>query len=46
MGAVIGDEVQFGINCSVNVGCVIASRVTVAPHAFVEGWIEAGTTVR
>ena len=46
MGAVIGDDVSFGINCSVNVGCVIASRVTVAPHAFVEGWIEAGTTVR
>jgi bifunctional UDP-N-acetylglucosamine pyrophosphorylase/glucosamine-1-phosphate N-acetyltransferase len=46
MGAVIGDDVLFGINCSVNVGCVIASRVTVAPHAFVEGWIEAGTTVR
>ena len=46
MGAVIGDGVRFGINCSVNVGTVVGSRVSVAPHSAVEGWIEEDTTVR
>ncbi len=46
MGAVIGDDVRFGINCSVNVGTVIGSRVSVAPHCFIEGWIADETKVR
>jgi bifunctional UDP-N-acetylglucosamine pyrophosphorylase/glucosamine-1-phosphate N-acetyltransferase len=46
MGAVIGDDVRFGINCSINVGTVIGSRVSVAPHCFVEGWIADETKVR
>ena len=46
MGAVIGDAVRFGINCSVNVGTVVGSRVSVAPHTAVEGWIDEDTTVR
>ena len=46
MGAVIGDGVRFGINCSVNVGTVIGSRVSIAPHTAVEGWIDEETKVR
>jgi UDP-N-acetylglucosamine diphosphorylase / glucose-1-phosphate thymidylyltransferase / UDP-N-acetylgalactosamine diphosphorylase / glucosamine-1-phosphate N-acetyltransferase / galactosamine-1-phosphate N-acetyltransferase len=46
MGAVIGDDVRFGINCSINVGAVIGSRVSVAPHRLVEGWIDEDTKVR
>jgi UDP-N-acetylglucosamine diphosphorylase / glucose-1-phosphate thymidylyltransferase / UDP-N-acetylgalactosamine diphosphorylase / glucosamine-1-phosphate N-acetyltransferase / galactosamine-1-phosphate N-acetyltransferase len=46
MGAVIGDDVKFGINCSINVGTVIGSRVSVAPHCLVEGWIDEDTKVR
>jgi UDP-N-acetylglucosamine diphosphorylase/glucosamine-1-phosphate N-acetyltransferase len=46
MGAVIGDGVRFGINCSVNVGTVVGSRVSVAPHTAIEGWIEEETKVR
>jgi bifunctional UDP-N-acetylglucosamine pyrophosphorylase/glucosamine-1-phosphate N-acetyltransferase len=46
MGAVIGDEVRFGINCSVNVGSVVGSHVSVAPHTAVEGWVEEETKVR
>ncbi len=46
MGAVIGDDVRFGINCSVNVGTVVASRVSVAPHTAIEGWIDEDTKVR
>jgi UDP-N-acetylglucosamine diphosphorylase / glucose-1-phosphate thymidylyltransferase / UDP-N-acetylgalactosamine diphosphorylase / glucosamine-1-phosphate N-acetyltransferase / galactosamine-1-phosphate N-acetyltransferase len=46
LGAVIGDDVRFGINCSINVGTVIGSRVSVAPHCFVEGWIDEETKVR
>ncbi len=46
MGAVIGDDVRFGINCSINVGTVIGSRVSVAPHCLVEGWIDEETRVR
>ncbi len=46
MGAVIGDGVRFGINCSVNVGTVVGSRVSVAPHTAIEGWIDEETKVR
>lgn len=46
MGAVIGDDVRFGINCSVNVGTVVGSRVRIAPHTAIEGWIEEETKVR
>ena len=33
-GAVIGDGVQFGINCSVNVGTLIGSNAQFAPNSF------------
>jgi UDP-N-acetylglucosamine diphosphorylase/glucosamine-1-phosphate N-acetyltransferase len=46
MGAIIGDGVRFGINCSVNVGSVIGSWVIIAPHASVEGWIDGETMIR
>jgi UDP-N-acetylglucosamine diphosphorylase/glucosamine-1-phosphate N-acetyltransferase len=46
MGAIIGDGVKFGINCSVNPGTVIGSGVTVAPHTLVEGAIGDNTRVR
>ncbi|MDD4126826.1 MAG: DapH/DapD/GlmU-related protein, partial [Methanomicrobium sp.] len=38
-GAVVGDNVQLGINCSVNTGTVIGSRVTAAPGSYIEGKI-------
>ncbi len=34
-GAVIGDDVQFGINCSINVGSVIGSGAQFAPNSSV-----------
>ncbi|KQC11296.1 MAG: glucose-1-phosphate thymidylyltransferase [Methanolinea sp. SDB] len=40
MGAIIADNVRFGINCSVNVGTVVGSNVGIAPHSFVDGWID------
>jgi UDP-N-acetylglucosamine diphosphorylase/glucosamine-1-phosphate N-acetyltransferase len=45
-GAVIGDDVQFGINSSVNAGSVIGSGVQTAPNSFVEGTISDYTRVR
>ena len=44
LGAIVGDRVNLGINCSVNVGTVIGPGVNVAPHSFVEGWIDEGTS--
>ncbi len=45
-GAIIGDDVLFGINCSVNVGSLIGSGTRVAPHSLVEGCIEDGSVIR
>ncbi|MBN2733653.1 MAG: NTP transferase domain-containing protein [Methanomicrobiaceae archaeon] len=38
-GAVVGDNVQLGINCSVNAGTIIGSRVISAPGSYLEGKI-------
>jgi bifunctional UDP-N-acetylglucosamine pyrophosphorylase/glucosamine-1-phosphate N-acetyltransferase len=38
-GAVIGDNVQFGINCSVNVGSRIGSNALFAPNSYIDGCI-------
>jgi bifunctional UDP-N-acetylglucosamine pyrophosphorylase/glucosamine-1-phosphate N-acetyltransferase len=38
-GAVIGDNVLFGINCSINVGTSIGRDVKVGPHTVVSGTI-------
>ena len=46
LGAIIGDGVRLGINCSVNVGSVIGSGAIVAPHSLVEGCIDGKTFLR
>ena len=38
-GAVIGDNVLFGINCSINVGTSVGRDVRVGPHTVVSGTI-------
>jgi len=45
-GAIIGDDVLFGINCSVNVGSLIGSNTRVAPHSLVEGCVEDNSIIR
>jgi bifunctional UDP-N-acetylglucosamine pyrophosphorylase/glucosamine-1-phosphate N-acetyltransferase len=45
-GAVIGDRVQFGINCSINTGTVIGSNAMFAPHTFIEGCIGEDAFIR
>ena len=45
-GAVIGDDVQFGINCSINVGSVIGSTTLFAPGSFIEGCLGDNSYIR
>ena len=45
-GAVIGDNVLFGINCSVNTGSSIGSGSRIGPHVLVQGVLENNTVVR
>jgi bifunctional UDP-N-acetylglucosamine pyrophosphorylase/glucosamine-1-phosphate N-acetyltransferase len=45
-GAVIGDNVQFGINCSINVGAVIGSNAQFAPNSLIEGCIGEHAIIR
>jgi bifunctional UDP-N-acetylglucosamine pyrophosphorylase/glucosamine-1-phosphate N-acetyltransferase len=45
-GAVIGDGVQFGINCSLNVGTIVGANTKIAPHSFVEGYIGEDSQVK
>jgi bifunctional UDP-N-acetylglucosamine pyrophosphorylase/glucosamine-1-phosphate N-acetyltransferase len=45
-GAIIGDEVQFGINCSINVGSMIGSNAQFAPNSYVEGCIGDKAIIR
>jgi len=44
-GAVVADNVQLGINCSVNVGTLIGSGVLAAPGSFLEGKIADKTKI-
>ena len=44
-GAVIGDDVLFGINCSINTGSSIGSGTRIAPHTLVSGVVENDTVV-
>lgn len=44
-GAIIGDGVQLGINCSVNTGTIIGAGVRAAPHAFLDGTIAGRSRV-
>jgi UDP-N-acetylglucosamine diphosphorylase / glucose-1-phosphate thymidylyltransferase / UDP-N-acetylgalactosamine diphosphorylase / glucosamine-1-phosphate N-acetyltransferase / galactosamine-1-phosphate N-acetyltransferase len=45
-GAIIGDGVQFGINCSVNVGAVIGTGAKFAPNSYIEGLIGENSFIR
>jgi len=45
-GAVIGDGVRFGINCSINVGTLIGSEAQFAPNTFIEGCIGEKAVIR
>lgn len=45
-GAVIGDGVQFGINCSVNVGTMIGSNALFGPNSYIEGCIGDKAIIR
>ncbi|HXW98122.1 MAG TPA: glucose-1-phosphate thymidylyltransferase, partial [Methanomicrobiales archaeon] len=45
-GAVVGDGVRFGINCSVNAGTVVGSGCSFAPQSYVHGCIMEGTEMR
>jgi UDP-N-acetylglucosamine diphosphorylase / glucose-1-phosphate thymidylyltransferase / UDP-N-acetylgalactosamine diphosphorylase / glucosamine-1-phosphate N-acetyltransferase / galactosamine-1-phosphate N-acetyltransferase len=45
-GAIIGDSVQFGINCSINVGTVIGSNARFAPNSYVTGCIGENAIIR
>lgn len=45
-GAVIGDGVQFGINCSINVGTKIGSNARFAPNSYVSGCIGDNAVIR
>jgi bifunctional UDP-N-acetylglucosamine pyrophosphorylase/glucosamine-1-phosphate N-acetyltransferase len=45
-GAVIGDDVQFGINCSINVGSMIGSEAQFAPNSSIEGCIGDKAKIR
>ncbi len=44
-GAVIGDDVLFGINCSINTGSSIGSGARVAPNSLVSGIVEKDTVI-
>jgi bifunctional UDP-N-acetylglucosamine pyrophosphorylase/glucosamine-1-phosphate N-acetyltransferase len=45
-GAIIGDDVQFGINCSVNVGTLIGSNAMFGPNSCIEGCIGDKAIIR
>ena len=45
-GAVVGDNVRFGINCSVNVGSVIGSGALFAPGSYIDGKYGENSKVR
>jgi UDP-N-acetylglucosamine diphosphorylase/glucosamine-1-phosphate N-acetyltransferase len=45
-GAIIGDGVQFGINCSVNVGAVIGTGAKFSPNSYIEGVIGEYSFIR
>ena len=45
-GAVVGDNVRFGINCSVNVGSVIGSSANFAPNSYIEGNFGENSAIR
>ena len=45
LGAIVGDNVQTGINSSINVGAMIGNNVFIAPNALVDGYVEPNSRV-
>lgn len=45
LGAIVGDNVQTGINSSINVGAMIGNNVFIAPNALVDGYVEPDSKV-
>jgi bifunctional UDP-N-acetylglucosamine pyrophosphorylase/glucosamine-1-phosphate N-acetyltransferase len=45
-GAITGDGVQFGINCSINVGTMIGSNARFTPNSYIEGCIGENAIIR
>jgi len=45
-GAIIGDGVQFGINCSINVGSKIGSNALFAPNSYISGCVGDNAIIR
>jgi bifunctional UDP-N-acetylglucosamine pyrophosphorylase/glucosamine-1-phosphate N-acetyltransferase len=45
LGAIVGDNVQTGINASINVGAMIGNNVFIAPNALVDGYVEPNSKV-
>jgi bifunctional UDP-N-acetylglucosamine pyrophosphorylase/glucosamine-1-phosphate N-acetyltransferase len=45
-GVIIGDGVQFGINCSINVGTMIGSNAQFAPNSYIAGCIGENAIIR
>ena len=45
LGAIIGDNVQTGINASINSGCMIGDNAFIGPGALAHGVIAPGTRV-
>ena len=45
LGAILGDEVQTGINTSINVGSLIGDHTCIGPGAVVSGVVLPGSTI-
>ncbi len=45
LGAIIGDNVQTGINSSINVGTLIGNNVFIGPGALAHGIISPGSKI-
>jgi UDP-N-acetylglucosamine diphosphorylase/glucosamine-1-phosphate N-acetyltransferase len=45
LGAIIGDNVETGINASINVGCIIGDNTFIGPGALASGIIASGSKI-
>ncbi len=45
LGAIIGDKVSVGVNCSLMPGTMIGDDSRIGPHSMIKGIIETGSTV-